>query len=258
VIEWRVTRVAETGSTNADVAAAARDGALEGLVLVAAHQTAGRGRLGRSWEAPPGTGLALSMLLRPGSVPPQRWPWLPLLVGVVVVEALGSYIGADVAVKWPNDVLLDGSKVAGILVERVDTAAGPAAVVGIGLNISAAPPGATSLVAAGHAEASRDGVLDAVLTGFGDRYEAWQRGAGDPAPWLAHAYRAVCDTLGREVRAELPGRDPVEGRAIDVDEAGRLVVGTPSGTVAVGAGEIIHLRSATSHDHEGKGGLEHP
>ena len=242
MVEWQVTRVAETGSTNADLAAAAREGAEEGLVVVADHQTAGRGRLGRVWQAPPRTGLAMSVLLRPSSVPAHRWPWLPLLVGVVVVEALDAYLGAKAALKWPNDVLLGGAKLAGILVERVETDGGPVAVAGIGLNVSAAPAHATSLVAAGYPHVSRDGVLDALLSGFGERYEAWRRVGGDPAAWLASAYRQASDTLGLDVRAELPGHAPIEGRAIDVDEAGRLVVRTRSGDVAVGAGDVVHVR----------------
>ncbi|MGH8774172.1 MAG: biotin--[acetyl-CoA-carboxylase] ligase [Jiangellaceae bacterium] len=241
MVAWRVTRVAEAGSTNADVASAARAGAAEGMVLVADHQTAGRGRLGRSWQAPAGTGLAASVLLRPLSVPAHRWPWLPLLVGVCVVEALASYPGVAAALKWPNDVVLGGAKLAGILVERVETPTGAAAVAGVGLNVSAAPLGATSLVAAGHPEATRDGVLDALLASLAERYDAWRAAGGDPAPWLAPAYRDVCDTLGRDVRAELPGRPPVEGRAVDIDDAGRLVIRTPSGRRSVGAGEVAHL-----------------
>src|SRR5215207_4886252 len=161
LVSWQVRRVAETGSTNADVVTLATAGAAEGTVLVADYQSAGRGRLGRSWQAPPGTGLAVSLLLRPTAVPAHRWPWLPLLTGVAVVEALRTYPGIDVVLKWPNDVLLKGGKLAGILVERVDGPAGAAAVVGVGLNVSAAPVGAASLFAAGFPDVSRDGVLAA-------------------------------------------------------------------------------------------------
>lgn len=244
MLEWRVTRVAETGSTNADLVAAAREGGAEGLVIVAGHQTAGRGRLGRNWQAPPESGLAASVLLRPLSVPAHRWPWLPLLVGVSLVEALRAYSGAPAVLKWPNDVLLDGAKLAGILVERVETRDGPAAVAGVGLNVSAAPEGAISLVAAGYDVAGRDGVLDSLLARLGEDYDRWRRAAGDHEPWLAAAYRSVCDTLGREVRAELPGGEAVEGRAVEVDDAGRLVVRTWWGDVAVGAGQVAHLRIA--------------
>jgi BirA family biotin operon repressor/biotin-[acetyl-CoA-carboxylase] ligase len=166
------------------VAAAAREGGAEGTVLVAEYQTAGRGRLGRSWQAPPGTGLAVSMLLRP-SVPANRWPWLPLLAGVAVVEALHAHPGTETVLKWPNDVLLGSKKLAGVLVERVDGPAGAAAVVGVGLNLTAAPAGAVSLLAAGFADVPRDDVLAVLLDVFGARYETWHGEHGDPQPWLA-------------------------------------------------------------------------
>ena len=242
MISWRVQRVDETGSTNADLAAVARQGGAEGAVLVADHQTAGRGRLGRSWQAPPGTGLAVSLLLRP-SVPAHRWPWLPLLVGVAVVEALRAYPGIDAVLKWPNDVLLGTAKLAGILVERVDGQSAAAAVVGVGLNVSAAPDGAASLLAAGFPDVSREGVLATLLDVFGTRYEQWSGEGGDPEPWLAPAYRAMCDTLGHEVRASVPGKSAIVGRAVEVDLEGRLVVRTGGGEVAVGAGDVEHVRT---------------
>lgn len=245
---WRVRHVAETGSTNADLSVAALDGEAEGAVLVADHQTEGRGRLGRSWQAPPGSGLAVSMLLRP-SVPAHRWPWLPLLTGVAVVEALRIYPGADAVLKWPNDVILGSAKLAGILVERVERADGSpdaAAVVGVGLNVSAGPPGAASLHDAGFSDLSRDEVLAALLDVFGAQYDEWCAVEGDPEPWLAPAYTACCDSLGREVRADVPGRPPVIGRAVDVDIDGRLVVRTDAGDVPVGAGDVVHLHTAHS------------
>jgi BirA family transcriptional regulator, biotin operon repressor / biotin---[acetyl-CoA-carboxylase] ligase len=245
VISWRVRRVAETGSTNADVVALARSGEAEGAVLVADHQSAGRGRFGRSWQSPPGTGLAISLLLRP-AVPAHRWPWLSLLTGVAVVEALRADPGAHAVLKWPNDVLLGSAKLAGILVERVDGPSGAAAVVGVGLNVSAAPDGATSLFAAGFLEVSRDGVLASLLDVFAVRYEQWCDDGGDPEPWLAPAYGARCDTLGRAVRADVPGRAPVVGQAVDIDLDGCLIVRTDAGDVAVCAGDVEHLHTARS------------
>ena len=242
MVDWQVMRVPETGSTNVDLTAMAHDGAAEGTVLLADHQTAGRGRLGRAWQAPPGTGLAVSVLLRPVEVAAARWPWVPLLVGVSVVDALRSYPGVETVLKWPNDVLLGGAKLAGVLVERIETRAGPAAVAGVGLNLTAAPEDSASLAAAGHPKAERDGVLNALLDSLDDRYRAWRRAGGDPRAGLRSAYRGVCETLGLEVRAELPGRDAVEGRAIDIDDLGRLVVRTSSGEEAVGAGDIVHVR----------------
>ena len=243
MVSWQVRRVAETGSTNADVVTLATAGAAEGTVLVADYQSAGRGRLGRSWQAPPGTGLAVSLLLRPTKVPAHRWTWLPLLTGVVVVEALRSHPGAEATLKWPNDVQMGSAKLAGILVERVDGPAGAAAVVGVGLNISAAPSGATSLLAAGFPGTSRDEVLAAFLDRFARRYGQWRIGVGDPQPWLVQAYSDGCDTLGREVEAHVPGQPTIFGRAVAVDGDGRLVVRTSSGDVAVGAGDVTHLRT---------------
>lgn len=236
---WRVNRVGSTGSTNADVARLARAGEPEGYVLAAVEQTAGRGRLGRAWSSPPGSSLSVSVLLRPDGVPAQRWSWLPLLVGVAAVAAVNDIAAVDATLKWPNDVLLDGRKLAGILVERVDVPAGPAAVAGIGMNITAAPAGAASLAPSG---VTPDGVLDALLARLAERYRAW---LADPAGLeLAAAYRAACETIGRDVRAELPGSEPLTGRAIAVDGDGRLVIDTAAGAVAVGAGDIVHLRPA--------------
>ena len=242
MFSWQVQRVPETGSTNADLVKLAKAGEPEGAVLVADHQTAGRGRHGRTWHGPPGAGLAVSFLLRPTAVPGHRWPWLPLLAGVAIVEALQVYPGINTALKWPNDVLVGPAKLAGILVERVDGTSGTAAVVGIGLNVSAAPAGATSLLAAGFADVSKTTLLATLLDVFGARYGGWRDAGGDPGPWLAAAYRDRCDTLGRDVRAELPGQPPIVGRAVDIDASGRLVVRTGSGDVAVGAGEVTHLR----------------
>ncbi|TDD72935.1 biotin--[acetyl-CoA-carboxylase] ligase [Jiangella aurantiaca] len=243
---WSVHRVATTGSTNADVAAAARSGAAEGYAVVADHQSAGRGRLDRRWEAPPGTALAMSFLLRPDGVPATRWSWLPLLAGVAVVDAVAAAAGASAVLKWPNDVLLDGGKLSGILAERVETPSGPAAVLGIGLNVAQTPdqlpPGGASLAPYG---AAADAVLDAVVDGLAVRYSDWRAAAGDPyASGLAADYARRCDTIGRHVRAELPGGEAVVGRATRVDDAGRLVlrVDGTGDEVAVGAGDVVHLR----------------
>ncbi|WP_199521582.1 biotin--[acetyl-CoA-carboxylase] ligase [Jiangella anatolica] len=237
--------VDSTGSTNADVAAAARSGAAEGYAVVALHQSAGRGRLDRRWEAPPGAALAMSFLLRPDRVPTTRWSWLPLLAGVVVVDAVGG-VGAAAVLKWPNDVLLDGGKLAGILTERVETPSGPAVVLGIGLNVAQTPEqlpaGGVSLAAY---DADRDEVFDAVAARLASRYDQWLAASGDPdVSGLAAEYTGRCDTVGRDVRAELPGGEIVEGRATGVDHAGRLLIAPSAGgdPVAVSAGDVVHLR----------------
>lgn len=234
---WRVSRVASTASTNADVAEAARAGEPEGYVLVADEQTAGRGRLGRSWSSPPGTSLSVSVLLRPGEPPAAMWSWLPLLVGVAAVEAVRAVAAVDAVLKWPNDVQRAGHKLAGILVERVETPVGPAAVAGVGMNITSAPDAAASLA---DTRVTRDEVLDAVLSRLADWYQRWlaEPGGSD----LAEAYRKACVTLGRQVRVELPGGRAITGLAIGIEEAGRLVLSTSAGERVVGAGDIVHLR----------------
>ena len=246
---WTVRRVEATGSTNADVAAAARSGAAEGLAIVADHQQAGRGRLDRTWHTPARSALTVSFLLRPSDVPSSRWPWLPLLTGVAVVDAVRDVAPTVRAgVKWPNDVVVGGDKLAGILVERVDTPAGAAAVVGIGLNVAQLPgsglvEGAASLRSLG-ADVQRDAVFEAVATRLEARYDAWRSAGGDPAG-LADDYRSRSVTLGRTVRAHLPSGSDVVGTARDVDGTGRLVIETDAGnTVVVGAGDIVHLRPA--------------
>src|SRR5205823_2952157 len=128
---WTDLRVvAQTGSTNDDVAAAARRGAGEGLVVTAEWQHAGRGRLHRDWVLPPRSGIAVSVLLRPVGVPPARLGWLPLLTGVALAEAVRRVSEVDAVLKWPNDLLVDARKCAGVLVEAHDGAV----VIGVGLN----------------------------------------------------------------------------------------------------------------------------
>jgi BirA family transcriptional regulator, biotin operon repressor / biotin---[acetyl-CoA-carboxylase] ligase len=246
----------QTGSTNADVAAAARAGTPEGLVVVAERQTAGRGRLDRRWESPPRAGLALSVLFRP-SVPASRLGWLPLLAGVTLVESVRRQAEVEAVLKWPNDLLIDDRKCAGILAEAVPDAgpangqpAGqPAVVVGIGLNVTLSEaelprPDATSLLLAGAAHTDRDPLLRALLRELADWYRRWSAVDGDPGDsGLREAYRLHCATLGRHVSLALPGGGALTGTASDVDGDGRLVVAGADGyPTAVAAGDIVHLR----------------
>jgi BirA family transcriptional regulator, biotin operon repressor / biotin---[acetyl-CoA-carboxylase] ligase len=251
---WREIRmVAETGSSNADLLAVAREGAREGVVLVAEAQTAGRGRMGRRWISPPGAGLTFSMLLRPYGVPAALLGWLPLLTGAAVAAALPAVVPVAPRLKWPNDVLVGSAKLGGVLAER----SGSAVVVGIGINVTQhkaeLPEGATSLrVEAGAAEAGegtltglRARVLVAVLAAMSDRYLAWrdQFSPGDAeASGLRQEYLGRCATLGREVTVTLPGGKSIAGTAAGVDWAGRLEVSTATGVVPVSAGDVVHLR----------------
>ncbi|SEO90305.1 biotin--[acetyl-CoA-carboxylase] ligase [Actinacidiphila rubida] len=254
---WTVLDVVQdTGSTNADLTAKAQQGAPEGTVLVAEEQTAGRGRLDRVWTAPARSGLFFSVLLRPGEprggqapVPVHRWGWLPLLAGVATATALSRTAGVDTALKWPNDLLVtvDGEerKTGGILAER---AGDTAVVVGIGVNVSLRAdelpvPTASSLALAGAQGTDRDPLLRAVLRSLSDWYSAWRAADGDAtASRLDQTYAAGCATLGRQVRAELPGGRELAGTAVGVDADGRLVIAGPDGEQPVGAGDVVHLR----------------
>jgi len=247
---WREIEVVEsTGSTNADLLARAQQGEAEGTVLAAEEQRAGRGRMGRTWTSPPRAALTFSLLLKP-AVPPARRGWLPLLTGVAVAAAVTRATGVETGLKWPNDLLAADAKLAGILAE----AAGNAVVVGIGLNVSTEPaefpnprPGALpaiSLRAAGATALNREDILLAILDGFERWYRAWQQAGGDPdRSGLRPEYIRLSATIGRTVRAELPGGQALSGPAVGVDSDGRLLVRVPSGSeVAVAAGDVVHLR----------------
>ncbi|MFE2699893.1 biotin--[acetyl-CoA-carboxylase] ligase [Streptomyces mirabilis] len=251
---WGEVRIVpRTGSTNSDLVALATDEkADEGVVLVAEEQNAGRGRLDRQWTAPARSGLFFSVLLRPTGVPVERWGWLPLLTGVAVATALSKVAGVDTALKWPNDLLVtvggEERKTGGILAER---AGNDAVVVGIGINVTLREdelpvPGAGSLALAGATTTDRDTVLRAVLRSLEQWYGKWRAVAGDPAAsGLQETYAAGCATLGRVVRAELPGDTSITGEAVAVDGDGRLVLATEEGVQQpVGAGDIVHLRPA--------------
>ncbi|KOV63642.1 biotin--[acetyl-CoA-carboxylase] ligase [Streptomyces sp. MMG1121] len=245
--------VARTGSTNNDLVAQAAAGAVaEGAVLVAEEQTAGRGRLDRRWTAPPRSGLFFSVLLRPAEVPVARWGWLPLLTGVAVATGLSRAAGVDTALKWPNDLLVtiggQERKAGGILAER---AGEDGVVVGVGINVSLRAdelpvPQAGSLALAGAVSTDRDPLLRAMLRSLEEWYGRWRAAGGDPAAsGLQETYAAGCATLGRTVRAELPGDRAIVGEAVAVDGDGRLVIATKEGVQEpVGAGDIVHLRPA--------------
>jgi BirA family transcriptional regulator, biotin operon repressor / biotin---[acetyl-CoA-carboxylase] ligase len=255
---WSDLRVvAETGSTNADLLADAT--APVGTVLIALRQTAGRGRLDRQWVAVPGGALTFSVLLAP-AVPPSRWGWLPLLTGLAAQRALADQ-EVPAELKWPNDLLLAGGKVGGILVQRSDRDALPIAVVGIGLNVRAAPDGVAgaSAVADVIAEPDPGELLLGALAHLRSLLDAWEATGGDAeSSGIASAYRKSCATLGRPVVAHRPGAAPLTGTAYGIDELGRIVLrrsaddlaatadGDPldcaAREVAIGAGDVLHLR----------------
>ncbi|WP_103533471.1 biotin--[acetyl-CoA-carboxylase] ligase [Streptomyces sp. SM11] len=251
---WTSLEVVEsTGSTNTDLAGQARTGAAdEGAVLVAEEQTAGRGRLERTWTAPPRSGLFLSVYLEPGDIPVERWGWVPLLAGVAAATGLAKSAGVDMSLKWPNDLLVavegEERKAGGILGEF----AGRGIVVGLGVNVSLRAdelpaPTAGSLALAGAVSTDRETLLRAVLRSLEDWYGRWRAADGDAAvSGLQAAYAAGCATLDRTVRAELPGGKSLVGEAVAIDGDGRLVLSTEGGLQQpVSAGDIVHLRGAT-------------
>lgn len=233
----------ETGSTNSLAADAARAGAAGGLVVIAEVQTGGRGRLGREWVSPPRAGLTMSLLLRPAARA-GHWPWLLTLVAVAAARALRERTEIDVQLKWPNDLVVDGRKLGGLLAEIVDDAV----VVGIGVNVTTRRaelprPDATSLALEGARGTDRLPLLVSMLRQIGSDYLEWEGAGGEPATLLA-AYRDVCTTIGRRVRAELPDGSTVEGEAVDVDENGHLVIDVAGRHRSVAAADVVHLRTA--------------
>lgn len=226
---WFVGTVEETGSTNTDLLAAARAGAPARTVLATAHQTAGRGRLDRRWDAPPGSNLLVSVLLRD---PPAALHEVTQRVALAAVDAVARLAPVRPSIKWPNDLLLGGAKLAGILAQaggadgRIDHV-----VVGMGMNVAWAPEGAARLADHLPAEVHPLEVLREVLAAF------------DELPADVHVrYRDELSTIGQRVRVELP-TGGVEGRAVDVDRDGRLAVLDPCGiTHRIDTGDVVHLR----------------
>lgn len=236
----RIDVVATTGSTNADLAVAAREGAASGSVLVSAHQSTGRGRFDRVWEAPPDTSVAVSVLLRP-RVGLEAWGWLSMLAGMAVTDALRAVAGLDAGLKWPNDVLVGGRKICGILSEAIPTADGMGAVVGMGLNVALTPgqlpvPTATSVRLEG-SDADAADLVAALLVAFDRWYALWDAGGS-----LAPAYRERCLTLGQDVGVRVTPDEVVTGVATGVDERACLVVRTDAGPRVFAAGDVVHLR----------------
>lgn len=219
-------RFGDIDSTNTWVVEQARAGASAGLVAVADHQSAGRGRLGRTWEAPPGVNLLVSVLLRPG-LPSERLHLVTAAVALAAADACESVAGVVPELKWPNDLLVGEAKLGGILAES----ALPSVVVGLGLNVGWAPPGAARLGEG----VSRDDVLAALLDRLGPRVEDWDGVARD--------HRRRCATLGRTVRVELAD-ETFTGVAADITDEGHLLVDVGACLRTVTAGDVIHLRPA--------------
>jgi BirA family biotin operon repressor/biotin-[acetyl-CoA-carboxylase] ligase len=245
-LPWRrLSVVAEVGSTNADLLARAAAGEnIDGVVLLAEHQIAGRGRSGRTWSATPRGQIIMSVGVGLHDVPREAWGWLPLAAGVATVDAVAATTGIRARLKWPNDVLAGEGKLAGILAEVATPL--PVVVLGVGLNVSERPddiavPGATSLLALGAAP-DRNDLARCLLQELGKRIANWRAAGTRPA--LTDDYRVRSLTIGSRVRAVLPGGRDIVGVALAVDEQGRLRVDTGHGVTAISAGDIVHLRPA--------------
>lgn len=250
-----VTVLDSVSSTN-DVLAARASAADSFEAVLTTTQTSGRGRLGREWVAPPGTSLALSVLVRPvgrGGAPVNfgQWGWLPLLAGLAMSTTVASLLpDAEVRLKWPNDVLVGGKKISGILSELVDDASG--VIIGVGLNLSIAKadlptPTSTSLALEG-ATLSGDALVDAAcstwLTSLRSLVNAFQAADGDvERTGLRAATERGCGSVGSRVRVELPGVPDLVGDAVSIDSVGRLIVRTADAVLhPISAGDITHLR----------------
>jgi BirA family biotin operon repressor/biotin-[acetyl-CoA-carboxylase] ligase len=253
----KLVYVEQTGSTNSDLVSSAtrHPSDFEHFsVLVTDNQTAGRGRSGREWVAPPGVSLAVSVLLRP-SFSPTQFGWLPLLAGLAMSRTVSNLLPGrtDIGLKWPNDVLVGNQKISGVLSELLPDLSG--VVIGAGLNVSQTHEQlpvemATSLrlQADQETEINLDAVLAAYLDELRELSDAFEQAGGDAAAsGLRELVSQNCLTIGCNVRAIMPGDTEVTGKAITIDESGRLVIAT-DGTgqlTAIAAGDIVHLRLAS-------------
>jgi BirA family biotin operon repressor/biotin-[acetyl-CoA-carboxylase] ligase len=235
-----VRRFAELDSTNRFLLDLARSGAPEGVVVVADHQTAGRGRLGRSWVSPPGASLLASVLLRP-DLEPDRLHLVTLSVALAAAEALEAVAGFRPGLKWPNDLVVEDRKLAGVL-GQADL---PAVVVGIGLNLNWPPELLADIgpATAANQEVGHEVDGDAVLAALLERLAAG-RGRWDE---LARAYRRSCTTLGRSVRVDLVD-ESFTGTAADVTGEGHLLVDVGACLRTVTAGDVVHVRASQAGD----------
>jgi BirA family biotin operon repressor/biotin-[acetyl-CoA-carboxylase] ligase len=243
--------VTVTRSTNADVSDLASRGADHGTVITTDFQSAGRGRLGRRWDAPLASSVMFSLLLRPYTSLDSVVGWVPLYVGVAVSEALSRVTRLPVTVKWPNDLLIDGLKIGGILVER---SADQIIVVGVGINVSLTEaelpgPEATSLALAGSANLVREDILAAVLVHLAAWWEEWQAANFDVQRCgLADAYTKACATLQQRVRVTQPNDEVLLGRAVGIGTDGALLVAedgaaADSPPVQIRAADVVHVRA---------------
>lgn len=249
----RLDVLASTGSTNADLVAAVSTAPYEwpeGSVLLTTDQRRGRGRLDREWTTPPGSALAVSVLVHADGVPMEARGWLSLIAGMAMTRAVARVLQGTphtAQLKWPNDVLVDGKKICGILAEAVRTDDVDAIVIGAGLNTAMTaeqlPTSTATSFAALGVDVDVDLLLSAYLFTLEERWGALRATGGNPYTAGVHAeVVAVCGTLGRQVRVHLPGDALLEGEATGIDAHGRLEVTSADGVITVSAGDVVHVR----------------
>lgn len=233
---WRVSVVEVTNSTQDDISQNIGAGvAISGDVLVANYQRAGRGRLQRTFQAPESTALTFSLYIEPAR-DKSDWSFIPLLAGVAVAQTLNSWAdGEEVTLKWPNDLMIGSDKVGGIIAQAI----GSGVVLGIGINTTMTKDelpvdSATSLELKNFKRLNRNQILASILNSLENTLTHW----GDGHSLLAE-YSKLSATLGREIRAELPGGGSLSGQAVGISESGELIL---DNNLHVSAGDIIHLR----------------
>jgi BirA family biotin operon repressor/biotin-[acetyl-CoA-carboxylase] ligase len=233
----RLVLLDSTDSTNRVAAEMAAAGAPEGTVVAADVQTAGRGRLGRSWESDPGAGLLVSVLLRPTDLPLEGVHLAAAAAAVAAREACLELASVECGIKWPNDLLVGERKLAGVLGESN----GGAVVVGLGLNVHSGPSGAAVLDEEAGRRVGRGDLLVAWLYRLDDLLGNWEE--------IRTRYAAGCVTVGRPVRVDLGDGRSLVGFAAAVDRLGRLEVSVAGGgNVPVAVGDVVHLRSGSPTD----------
>jgi len=243
-----LSAIAETGSTNRDLLALADSDQLpEFYTLVTEYQSAGRGRLDRSWEAQPGSSVMASVLLRPNFQDSSGIGWLSLMAALAISDALSKF-DLENSIKWPNDVLVGGKKISGVLAEASRDLS--AIVVGFGINVHQQQgelpvPTATSLVLAGASSLDRDQLLANILNSLAGNYRALSENSGDAQKsGLREKIIGASSTIGQMVEVSYPDKSTLVGKAIDIDQSGRLVISSAEQTHFVSAGDVEHLRSA--------------
>ena len=232
---WRVSVVDLTASTQSDLADLVNSAvAISGEVIAADYQSAGRGRLDRTFDAPPQSALLFSFFVTPKRKR-DDWSFVSFLSALAMQKVISEYLPEPATLKWPNDILIGDRKVAGLLAQQVSEGV----IVGIGLNVSISSdelpvPTATSLLIAGSKKIDRNLLLSEFLTSFEKIFSQWESGED-----FIEQYEKVSSTIGRDIRVEVLGRDPLLGKAVGISAQGALIL--DDGT-KVNVGDVVHLR----------------